>query len=468
MRVFYLLVFFTFISIILVFGQNNVPKLSGEVVISVKNGTFQCDLELTDLELPQEYFIRLNSGMNILNMEVKNPDAFLVGFNRDLTDSIQSDETVSYYIPSNTKGEKFCPNNIRFRYVGKFPVIKDTIWNKMQREDWRGNVAFVNGNLRVDGSQSAWFPTIYMPKIDFQYDKIRYDITVKCSDCTTLYFNGNKPIKSSEHRFVSDIPREPYMFLGDYNIQKNNYAYFLNANFSKEELIKIEDKYKNIYQYLTDYTSIPIDEKIYWVNGGYTSKTTGFLFPSFPTITVVGPPPLDLNNAFKEGEAYNINYIVHELGHYYFSHIKQNNSYLELLLDEGFAEFLAFKYVIQNKDKDFFKNGIREAFEWFEDSEFKYKPILDFNKPEDMNDRETYAYGYQTAILFSIEKEIGEEKMQKWIRLLLQGDEPISNKDFFKTTLKKAINNDKKYNDIIAKYLTGGLTVQNMKKLWNE
>jgi hypothetical protein len=56
--------------------------------------------------------------------------------------------------------------------------------------------------------------------------------------------------------------------------------------------------------------------------------------------------------------------------------------------------------------------------------------------------------------------------MKNWIRLLLQGEEPISNKEFFKTTLKKAIKNDKTYNEVIDKYLTGNLTVENMKKLW--
>uniref|UniRef100_UPI0040497349 hypothetical protein n=1 Tax=Flavobacterium sp. TaxID=239 RepID=UPI0040497349 len=92
--------------------------------------------------------------------------------------------------------------------------------------------------------------------------------------------------------------------------------------------------------------------------------------------------------------------------------------------------------------------------------------MLEFNNSENTNDRQTYAYDYQTSILFSIEKEIGVEKMQNWIRLLLHGVEPISDKTFFKNTLKKATNNEKKFNEVVNKYLTGEMTVENMRLLW--
>ena len=114
------------------------------------------------------------------------------------------------------------------------------------------------------------------------------------------------------------------------------------------------------------------------------------------------------------------------------------------------------------------KNGIREGLEWIGDPNFKHKAMLDFIKLENTNDRQTYAYDYQTTILFSIEKEIGDEKMKQWIRLLLQREECISNKAFFETTLKKAVNNNELYNKIVQKYLTGDSTVENMKILWGE
>ncbi|NJN78525.1 MAG: hypothetical protein HC803_09565 [Saprospiraceae bacterium] len=132
-----------------IFAQDKIPLLSGIVKISVENGTIECDLKITDLELPKDYIIRLNKGLNILNIEIKNPDPFIVVYNRDFTESIQTDETVGYYIPANNEGEKFYPDNLRFRYFGKFPVVLDTIATNMQKEDWRGNLAFVEKTLEL-------------------------------------------------------------------------------------------------------------------------------------------------------------------------------------------------------------------------------------------------------------------------------------------------------------------------------
>jgi len=461
-----LFVMMSFFSGNLAFGQEKIPMLSGNVKVSVQNGTIECDLKLTGLELPKDYSIRLNKGLNILNMEVKNPDSFLVGFNRDFTDSIQSAETVSYYISSNTKGQRFYPDNIRFRYVGKFPVINDTTESKMQKEDWRGNVAFVKGNLRVDGLQSAWYPTVYDPIKQLQYNQLKYDITIDCNDCETMYMNGAIPRKSKLANFKSEVALEPLLFIGKYNIQESETAYLLNSNFTDAELKEIDKLNNQIFDYLTNYTNIKYQDKIVWIDGGVAAKKYGFAFFSYPAITVVGDPPHDLRTSLKSYNSSSLTTIAHETSHYYFGNLKRSNSYLESLIDEGFAQFLAYKYVNQSSDNTYIKNEITQSIEWFEDPDFKFKAILDFYKSEHTNDRETYAYDYQTAILFSIEKEIGEEKMKNWIRLLLQGEEPISNKEFFKTTLKKAIKNDKTYNEVIDKYLTGNLTVENMKKLW--
>jgi hypothetical protein len=375
---------------------------------------------------------------------------------------------VSYYISSNTKGEKFYPDNIRFRYVGKFPVINDTIELKMQKEDWRGNVAFVKGNLRVDGLQSGWYPTIYDPIKQLQYNQLKYDITIDCNDCETMYINGATPRKGKLTNFKSEVALEPLLFIGKYNIQESETAYLLNSNFTDAELKEIDELNNQIFDYLTNYTNVKYQDKIVWIDGGVAAKKYGFAFFSYPAITVVGDPPHDLRTSLKSYNSSSLTTIAHETSHYYFGNLKRSNSYLESLIDEGFAQFLAYKYVNQSRDNTYIKNEITQSIEWFEDPNFKFKAILDFYKSEHTNDRETYAYDYQTAILFSIEKEIGEDKMKNWIRLLLQGEEPISNKEFFKTTLKKAIKNDKTYNEVIDKYLTGNLTVENMKKLWAE
>lgn len=46
-------------------AQEVVPTLTGTVAISVEQGTFTCDLVLADIPRVQDYYIRLNAGINI-------------------------------------------------------------------------------------------------------------------------------------------------------------------------------------------------------------------------------------------------------------------------------------------------------------------------------------------------------------------------------------------------------------------
>ncbi|WP_445718299.1 M1 family aminopeptidase [Flavobacterium sp.] len=460
----------TFILLSLfIFGQNKTPKISGTVKISVENGTLDCDITLSDYSQMSNYLIRLNKGLNILNIQSLEPNKFLLVYEREFSDSLQTDETISYYFPASEKGQKFLPSKMRFKYVGKFPVINDTISENYQRTDWRGNIAFKNGLLRMDGLQSAWFPTIYDVQNNFQFDILKYDLKIICEDCEQIYFNGSVPVNGKNAHFVSESPKEPYLFVGNYKIQDAKNITLLNADFTEQEVSEFNEINSKIIDFLSSYTNIPYKEKVYWIQAYNSSIEKGnFTFASNSTFTICGsiPPNHDLISYVNSAKLKLQSMVPHEISHYYFGNSKNCNNDLEVILNEGFAQFLAFKYLSQFEDEDYIKEGILESLDWFEEPNFKYKAVLEFNNSENTNDRQTYAYDYQTSILFSIEKEIGVEKMQNWIRLLLHGVEPISDKTFFKNTLKKATNNEKKFNEVVNKYLTGEMTVENMRLLW--
>lgn len=466
-----LFIIISFFASNLAFGQEKIPKISGIIKISVEQGTIEGDIVLSDYPHTDDYLIRLNKGLNILNIQSLEPEKFVLEYDLDLAETIQTNETNSYFFPSSKQAEKLLPTSLRFRYMGKFPVISDNLAENQQRIDWRGNIAFKNDLLRMDGKQSAWLPTLYNVTNDFQFEKSKYDIEIICEDCDHIYLNGNEPVSSSIAHLKSEIPRELFLFVGKYNVQNSEKITVLNGNLSQQEITEFDKLNSHIINYLEGYTGIPYKGKVYWVQAYNSSLEKGnFAFASYPTFTLCGshPPNNDLKSYINKNKEKVESLIPHELSHYYFGTLKICNNDLEEILNEGFAQFLAFKYISQFEEREYIKEGVLESLEWFEDPEFEYKAMLDFNNSNQTNDRQTYAYDYQTSILFSIEKEIGEEKMKKWIRLLLHGEEPISNKDFFKSTLKKAINNDKIYNDIISKYLIGDLTVENMKKLWTE
>lgn len=451
-----------------VFGQEELtPLISGTAKFSVKNGTIDCDLILSDYPHISNYSIRLNSGLNILNFQSLEPNDFILGFERDLTDSLQTDETNSYYFPANKQGEKFLPKKLRIRYVGKFPVIKDTISNNFQKGDWRGNIAFSENTMRADGYQSAWYPTLYDIEKDYQLENVRYNINIECEDCNDLYINGSFPVEGKSANFKSNIAREPLLFVGNYKIQKTNSLILLNTNFTNEELEKFETTNKSVIDFLNNYTKIPNEEKLVWIESNRVAKKSGFAFVSYPTITNVGFPPHDLKKGFENLYKTLLHTISHELSHYYFGNLKNFNHKTENILNEGFAEFLSLKYLNSIGQEKNVQNLTNEMLKYVNKENFKFKPIGEFQEESDTNDRETYAYDYQTLILMSIEKEIGEKKMQKWIQLLLNENKPISDFDFFKNTLKKATSNEKTYNEIINNLLIGNNTVVNINSIFN-
>ena len=133
-------------------AQDTIPHVTGKVNISVKKGTIECDLTLSNMPRLTDYYLRLNSGMNI--RYIKNGESAAsqpLRYDKSVYDSMSSGESSAYYIPAYNKTGKYLPRSVRFNYVGMYPVITDT----SSMADWRGNLAFNGTTLRADGIQSA-------------------------------------------------------------------------------------------------------------------------------------------------------------------------------------------------------------------------------------------------------------------------------------------------------------------------
>ena len=101
-----------------VFAQDTIPHVQGKVTISVKKGTIECDLTLSNMPRLDDYYLRLNSGMNI--RYIKNAEPFMspLNYERSLQDTFSSGESSAYYISALTESGKYLPHAIRFNYVG--------------------------------------------------------------------------------------------------------------------------------------------------------------------------------------------------------------------------------------------------------------------------------------------------------------------------------------------------------------
>ncbi len=444
---------------IMTIAQENSPTIKGKVKISIIEGTFDCDLTISNIPRIQDYLIRLNSGMNLLHIKSKKPNDFVLGFNKSDKDTTSTGESLAYYFPDNTGKGKFLPNELQFRYVGKYAVAADTI-NNYSKADWKGNIAFNGFSVRADGSQSAWYPYLYDVKNDISYEKMYYDIDFECIDCSTIYVNGNKPVKSTKVNLKANQPYEMAIFCGKYDFINDGNLILLNPTFSKNDIddfTKLVNQYK---QYYESKLKIKFSEPPVFISTTPTAPKYGWLFVSYPTIMGIGYGNDGIGALFDKNKDWYKQFIAHELGHYYFGTYMVPNSELGDMISEGFTEYLSLKLVEELQGKDFYTKKIDKKFEYLTD--FKTTPISKIKSISEIEDRQTFVYDYAPMMFISIEKEIGAKKMWEWIRKVLDTKTNFTNYEFLLSTLREALNDEKKTQKIVEQYFNNNKSTENI------
>lgn len=432
-------------------AQEKVPLLTGKVKISIAEGTFDCDLTLQNIPQLENYFLRLNSGMNILHFKSVKPDEFMIYYDKSLYDTLSTGESNAYFFPTNDRKSKFLPEAVRVKYVGKFPVVADTI-EDYSRKDWKGNIAFNHNSVRTDGMQTAWYPVLYDIENDKTYEHVRYDLEIVCEDCSTLYVNGNAPVKATHATLKSDIPQELTLFCGDYDFSEIGETYILNPGITDEQIREFSELINTYKAFYTQKLSLPFDQPVTFVQTTPTSRKDGWLYVSYPTIVSIGWGENGLESLFDPRlQNWYRPFIAHELGHYYFGNYKVFNADLGDMMSEGFAEYLALQLTKELIGKEVYTKLIRTKIEDLKG--FNPVPFGKVRSALDYNDRELYVYYYAPMIFSAIEKEIGEERMWEWLKTILMTPVRFTNYQFLVETLEKTLaDNPKQLSAIKATY----------------
>jgi hypothetical protein len=438
-----------------IYAQDTIPHVQGKVMISVKKGTIECDLTLSNMPRLTDYYIRLNSGMNI--RYIKNAEGSLspLPYQRSLQDTLSSGESLAYYIPAYNESGKYLPHTIRFNYAGMYPVVTDTT----SVVDWRGNIAFNGTTLRADGIQSAWCPVLYDVKTDTRYDKVTYDLEMTCNDCEVIYVNGSEPVSGTHARVKSTTAQDLTMFAGDFRSVSINGNYFLNPDADDQQLGELEKTLHSYQSYLEKKLAIPYKGKAVYIQTTPVSKNNSWLFASYPTIVKVGWEEGMKSFASKNDGASFRQYMAHELSHYYFGTVRTFNSALGDMISEGFAEYLALAITRTWISDSLYREKLQSKARAMRN--FTPVPIAAVRSMSDYKNRELYVYYYAPLLLSAIEKEIGEEKMWKWIQALLKSPAVFTNYTFLDETLNKAVNDKAKFGLLREKYFTSERSLQN-------
>jgi hypothetical protein len=438
-----------------IYAQDTIPHVQGKVTISVKKGTIACDLTLSNMPRLNDYYLRLNSGMNI--RYIKNAEGSMspLQYERSQQDTLSSGESLAYYIPAYNNSGKYLPHVIHFNYVGMYPVITDTT----SAVDWRGNIAFNGTTLRADGIQSAWCPILYDVNTDRRYEKVTYDLDVTCHDCEVIYVNGSQPISGTHAKVKSTTSQDLTMFAGDFKSVSINGNYFLNPDANDQQLTELEKTLDSYQRYLEKKLAIPYKGKTVYIQTTPVSKNNSWLFASYPTIVKVGWDEGMKSFASKsEGPGFK-QYMAHELAHYYFGTFRTFNSEIGDLISEGFAEFLALQITRTWISDSLYREKLKSKARAMRN--FKPIPIANIRSKNNYRNRELYVYYYAPLIFSAIEKEIGEEKMWEWIRTLLQSPAVFTNYLFLEKTLNKVVNEKSRFELLREKYFNSESSLQN-------
>jgi hypothetical protein len=448
-------VFFSFTAAMTICAQDTIPHVQGKVTVSIKKGTLDCDVTLSNMPRLSDYYLRLNSGMNIRYIKNGEEATAPLQYERSMLDTLSSGESLAYYFPAYNASGKYLPHTIRFNYVGMYPVITDTI----SAVDWRGNIAFNGTTLRADGIQSAWCPILYDVKNDKRYDRVTYDLDVTCNDCEVIYVNGSQPVAGTHAAVKSTVAQDLTMFAGNFKFVSVDGNYFLNADADNQQLAELGKTLYSYQSYLEKKIAIPYKGQPVYIQTTPVSKNNSWLFASYPTIVKVGWDEGMKSISGKSGGNGLLPYMSHELAHYYFGVVRTFNSELGDMISEGFAEFLSLKITHTLVSDSLYREKLQSKVRALRN--FKPIAMADIHSANDYKDRELYVYYYAPIIFSAIEKEIGEEKMWQWIKALLQSPTIFTNYQFVEQTFNKIVNNKTTFEFLREKYFRSEHALQN-------
>jgi hypothetical protein len=439
-----------------------IPHLTGEVKISILHGTIESNLEYSNLPKLKNYSIWLNTGLNVTYFRDAE-DKFNYGSIKYYDDE-KSSEAFQYYFPEGDNKGRFLPEKFKINYVGKFPVISDTL-KASNRGDWKGNIAFNGKNLRAS-EQSVWYPILYDIENDISINKVTYDITINCIDCKSIYLNGSSPISGNAGNFKSDKPISMLLFAGLFDFTKNKNTFFINTELNSVQESILGNWTDKIIGFYENKLKIPYGNPITYLYTRPISKKNAWMFVTYPTIAIIGQEKYNVKSYFVPNtntlkDSSNIAYFAHELGHYYFGTVVVPNSELRWVFLEGLTEYVALQTVKAVLGEESYQ---RKLDGYFKDTKDYVPKSLSTIKNNEVD--ETYRYIYVPLLITALEKEIGKEKVWNWLRTVLSVERLAkTDYDFFKSSLIKSGVKESEFKQFEEKYILSENAKENVHNI---
>lgn len=432
-------------------GHAQTPHITGDVYISVKDGLFRADLDVSRLPRTRNYTIWLNSGFNVRDFRDSTGTA-LYGADR-LYEGEKAYESFQYWFPSDDNKTRFLPRRFKISYTGAFPMYSDTA-RRRERGDWKGNIAFNGKTLRAS-EQTAWYPVLYDTLEDRTYTNVTYDITVHAADARAIYLNGSAPQYGQQARFRSDVAYPLMLFVGDFDFRRDNGTFLVNTGLTVSQASVLDGWLGRIKQYYAKKLGVPYGSSVTLLASTPVSRRNDWLFVTYPTIAAINPKG-SLSNWVNDkthtiADSSDLSFLSHELGHYYFGTVMPANSTLRWVFLEGLTEYISLQAMRDLVGQPAYDKQIKR---YAANSE-KMKSVVPLNqvrKPDQIDN--TYRYEYFPLLITALERQIGRDAIWRWLHYLLTVPTPATDYAFFRKSLLDSGVDAKTFGTFETNYLT--------------
>jgi hypothetical protein len=395
------------------------PHMAGGVEIDPRAGRLVANLCLSGL-MPGELGVSflLNQGMTITRVHDGKRELRFVS---DPADDVAHRHTIAASDPQGDEDGEWVGDIVCVEYEGSFPV-HDVLAGIYAEEDASHVIAFNGNSLRARGV-SRWHPAPYSPATGLVSEITTFRLEVECVTCSWLYVNGGPTISGPSHTFVSTEPREALLFAGDFPVVAGGSTLVAGEAARPDSIalfVGILDEIASFYgEYLgVAFGPTPDVLRITPVRRQQRGQLWGFY--SDPAIALAGMSIPEFVSVIRGPDQPArrpvLGFLAHEMAHRYFGWRIGTASTYRDFFGEPFATFLELKAVRHFYGEVAYREGLASLKRSLLNSP-PLVPLLEA-KPEDLG-KSAYRYVYGPSLLFSLEREIGEDRMRALLHALL-------------------------------------------------
>lgn len=391
------------------------PLTTGSVRLDISSGRVEGDVCVANRPAGSMDAFVLNAGLNVAR--VTDGDGAPVGFDGWYDPGVDGEARV-YTLAQSTP-------TLCVQYVGAFPLFPkhDALG------DFKGMMAF-NGDSARFTEQSAWLPQAFDSKARVRSSESRYDLQVDCTGCRFLYLNGSPAIEGAQGRFRSDNARPVLLFGGSGPITRTAQVTLLNETLPSTKVDALSRTVQQVADVHARYMGVPLADRPTFLRMVTLNQIerdregSEWGFATWPTIAMSGSIGNVADSLLAGGEKAErrVQYIAHEMGHYYFGTLNRPQGPYFWVLLESSAEFLSIK-ALREISGDAAADRYIARLQSARDAQKTPLPALDaIDGSSDLG--EMYRYVHAPLLLLSLEKQVGEAKMQAFMRGLLASPSP--------------------------------------------